>query len=118
MVDLFKTNIVTRWTLSRQQFFYIPLLCFARLSWANSSIMFWFKKERINQNSPELYVELFTLAIHWLWYLGAASLVLSPLMMINYLLLSQAFAGILLAAVFSLNHVEFLSICHHSSLIP
>lgn len=104
MVSLFKTNSFTRWTLARQQFFYVPLLCFARLSWAHQSIIYWFKKERIMQNSPELYIELVTLGIHWIWYLGSASLVLSPLMLINYIFVSQALTGIFLAVVFSLNH--------------
>jgi fatty acid desaturase len=86
-----------------QYLFYIPLLCAARLSWVIQSLLFPSFSQKI-RSSDARRVEVATLCVHYLWVSAVAFGGLGLLKGIGYILLSQAFGGLLLAAVFSLNH--------------
>jgi hypothetical protein len=81
-----------------------PLLSFARLSWAISSIVWNFKKQRLLQFPSLPLVERSLLAVHYTWYLGSAFYFLNPIQAIVWAVLCQVFCGICLSTVFSLNH--------------
>ncbi|KAI9094656.1 fatty acid desaturase-domain-containing protein [Phlyctochytrium arcticum] len=97
---------LAKFLVAYQPILYFPLLSVARLNWAISSLM-WCTRDL--STSTQVFplrkvVELAGLALHWAWYLGAAFLFLSPLSGLLWFAVSQAVCGVLLAAVFSVNH--------------
>ncbi|KND02407.1 uncharacterized protein SPPG_02874 [Spizellomyces punctatus DAOM BR117] len=91
---------LAKFLVTYQPILYFPLLCFARLNWALSSLMWAL--------APGVFplrqgVEVGTLVLHWAWYLGLASR-LGMGYALLWMGLSQAVCGVLLAAVFSVNH--------------
>jgi fatty acid desaturase len=85
-----------------QKYTYFPVLAGARLLWCRSSL-------RFALTSPEArgwtaVVEVATLLMHWVLYLGSLAYTLSAGRALIYFLASQGSCGLLLALVFSLNH--------------
>ncbi|KAJ3374262.1 hypothetical protein GGF31_007781 [Allomyces arbusculus] len=95
---------VARWFVPRQAILYFPILAVARVSWAIQSALYvtplWVKPT----SYPIPMLEQLSVALHWLWYFGALVTFLSPVHAVLYFAASQAFAGLFLATVFSLNH--------------
>lgn len=92
---------VPKFLIDNQLFLYMPLLTFARFSWAIQSAL-WVKKHK---TIPNHSIESVALAIHWL-SLAAILIFLcgSFTNALVFLFVSQLSCGVLLSAVFSLNH--------------
>jgi len=93
--------------IKNQLFFYFPLLCFARLSWAIQSALYVSPstKHKIHNRT----FEQITISLHWVWYLGVAAWIAlradgSLLSALAWILVGQAATGVMLGSVFSLNH--------------
>jgi len=86
-----------------QYIFYLPLLSAARLSWLIQSLFYPLYSNKIRSDSTRK-IELSTLCIHYLWVGLLAIGGLGLIEGIAFILLSQAFAGLLLSTAFSLNH--------------
>jgi cytochrome b involved in lipid metabolism len=86
-----------------QYIFYLPLLSAARLSWLIQSLLYPLFSPKIRSDFTRK-VEVSTLCIHYLWVGLLAFGGLGILEGIAFILLSQAFAGLLLSTAFSLNH--------------
>ncbi len=89
-----------------QKVLVVPLLGLARMSWLISSILV------TTTTKPILYFpglqtfEKILLALHYVWYFGIPFAYLSPIKAIAWILTSQVLGGLLLSAVFVLNHVR------------
>jgi len=86
-----------------QYLFYLPLLAAARLSWVIQSILYAMYSPNVRSDFTRR-VEVSTLCAHYVWVLFLAVGGLGIVKGILFILLSQAFAGLLLASAFSLNH--------------
>jgi fatty acid desaturase len=86
-----------------QYIFYLPLLSAARLSWVIQSLLYPAFSQKIRHDSTRK-LEVSTLFVHYIWVSLLAFGGLGLLQGIAFILLSQAFAGLLLATAFSLNH--------------
>ncbi|KAJ3383196.1 hypothetical protein HDU92_004343 [Lobulomyces angularis] len=94
-----------KFLVSYQPILYFPILTLARLSWAFASIIYCITTpSTLFETNIFLFVERFSLLMHWGWYLFISFYYLSPMMAIVYIFVSQAICGFLLAIVFSINH--------------
>ena len=102
--------------VSNQAVMYFPLLSLARLSWALQSIFFVKEIDTKNHviSGKFLFAERLGLAIHWFCYLSLVGFLAwtNPLYSFVYFFLSQTVSGVLLAVVFSLNHVKKFGFSH------
>ncbi|KAJ1558841.1 hypothetical protein HK405_012871, partial [Cladochytrium tenue] len=97
-----KDTDVARFLVAYQPVLYFPILALARLAWCYASIMYSVQGHVLDPNTA--IVELTTLALHWVAYLGTAFLFCTPLRALLYLFVSQTACGVFLAVVFSVNH--------------
>ncbi|KAJ3253950.1 hypothetical protein HK103_007619 [Boothiomyces macroporosus] len=95
---------VAKFMVKYQPILIFPLLSIARLSWALHSILWNATSKRILEFPSLPTVERVLIGIHYVWYLGGAFLLLSPVNAIVWAVLVQVFCGIFLSTVFSLNH--------------
>jgi len=104
----FSHQTTSKWLVSNQPFLYFPLLSIARLSWAWQSIMTAVPGTGLSDQIGivKVFLEQLTLSLHWAWYLGVAFYYLSLGKALLFLFTSQCICGVLLAVVFSLNHVR------------
>jgi hypothetical protein len=93
----------TKFLVTYQAYTYFLVLTFARLSWCWQSIKWNFDN---STSSLTCYpVELATLAMHWIGYVGSMVYFLDTWsQVLLYFIASQASCGLFLALVFSLNH--------------
>lgn len=89
-----------KFLIDHQLFMYIPLLAFARFSWALQSILWVVNKKNIKN----YYTELTGLLLHWICYIYICYNCQSGSLALNFIFSSQLGCGILLASIFSLNH--------------
>ncbi|KAL2914133.1 hypothetical protein HK105_206391 [Polyrhizophydium stewartii] len=95
---------LAKFLVKNQALMFFPLLSFARMMWALQSIL-WASKSTFAGSFPtSLLLERATLGLHYVWLLGAAFTLTTPLYGLLWILMSQLFCGFLLATVFSLNH--------------
>lgn len=88
-------------TLIKYQYiFYFPLLSAARMSWLIQSWLYADKKSLPSVRN----IELFTLMMHYTWYLSIMYLFMSPAESVLFFFASQMSTGLLLSTAFSLNH--------------
>ncbi|KAJ1555717.1 hypothetical protein HK405_014135 [Cladochytrium tenue] len=97
-----KDTDVARFLAAYQPVLNFPILAPARLAWCYASIMYSVQGHVLDPNTA--IVELTTLALHWVVYLGTAFLFCTPLRALLYLFVSQTACGVFLAVVFSVNH--------------
>jgi len=90
-----------KFLIDHQMIFYTPLLTFARFSWLLQSAL-----AVINgKNIPNVRAEKFFLTLHYVWFFAIVVFLCEGLTnKFLFLLTSQLTCGVLLAAVFSLNH--------------
>jgi acyl-lipid Delta6-acetylenase / acyl-lipid (9-3)-desaturase len=103
-------------TLSKQNWMYFPLLCFARFSWAFQSWSFAFdaptrpdpkeKDPKKQRSAPVLYptAERIGLVLHWVLYAALIVTTMDIITGICFVLVSQLAAGFFLALVFGVGH--------------
>ena len=91
-----------KFLIDNQVFFYTPLLTFARFSWLMQSILHVHDRRR---TLATYKVEALCLTLHYVWFFSVL-VFLCPgvLNKVLFLFASQLSCGMLLAAVFSLNH--------------
>lgn len=96
---------LAKFMVAYQPIIYFPLLSFARLTWAIQSILWNSPNSTKLARFPTLNrIEQVAIFFHYVWYLGAAFTLTTPLYAFVFLLTSQCVCGFLLAAVFSVNH--------------
>jgi fatty acid desaturase/predicted heme/steroid binding protein len=101
----FDDATLTKFMVTYQPIIYFPLLSFARMTWAIQSIL-WNKpnSKKLDAFPTMTGLEKICIALHYSWYFGAAFTLTTPLYAVMWILTSQCVCGILLAAVFSVNH--------------
>ncbi|KAI8806760.1 fatty acid desaturase-domain-containing protein [Cladochytrium replicatum] len=95
--------------IENQNVLFFPILAFARLSWCWGSIKTVLPVAAKQLMIPDraLLIERITLALHWVWYLGAAFGATGSIgLALLWITVSQTVCGLLLAFVFVLNHVS------------
>lgn len=88
--------------MQHQHFLFVPILLFARLSWAFQSAAF-----SVGKGAKEVQHvgwERATLALHYAWVLGSAFAFLPPGKALLHFLLAQFASGLLLSFVFIMSH--------------
>ncbi|KAJ3345701.1 hypothetical protein HDU91_007265 [Kappamyces sp. JEL0680] len=95
---------LTKFMVSYQSTLIFPLLAFARLSWALSSILWNFSKDPLLSFPGLNGLEKALLLVHYTWYVGGGFAILSPFYAVVWAVSAQVFCGLFLASVFSLNH--------------
>ncbi|KAJ3284050.1 hypothetical protein HK104_010121 [Borealophlyctis nickersoniae] len=101
----FDDATLAKFMVNYQPIIFFPLLSFARLGWAVQSVLWNVKgRRRFDAFPTSLVTELALLTLHYTWYLGAAFTFLNPLYAVFWILASQCGCGLLLAAVFAVNH--------------
>ncbi|RKO87963.1 fatty acid desaturase-domain-containing protein [Blyttiomyces helicus] len=96
---------LAKFMVKYQPIIFFPLLSLARMAWAFQSLMWNAPGSNQAQEFPtRSKVESVTLGIHYLWVLGAAFGLASPMYGLLWLLISQCGCGFLLAVVFAVNH--------------
>ncbi|KAI9017797.1 fatty acid desaturase-domain-containing protein [Gaertneriomyces semiglobifer] len=102
----FNDETLAKFMVTYQPLIYFPLLSLARLNWCLSSILFNTEKIAAHgHNFPSRTgIELASLALHWVWYIGSAFYFMTPGYAFLWISVSNMIAGVLLAAVFSVNH--------------
>ncbi|TPX60662.1 hypothetical protein PhCBS80983_g01612 [Powellomyces hirtus] len=102
----FDDGTLAKFFVAYQPLLYFPLLSVARLNWAISSLTWNLGDMRAaGKMFPTRSVaEIATLAVHWGWTLGAPLYFLKPLYALIWFATAQMVCGVLLAAVFSVNH--------------
>jgi len=91
-----------KFLIRHQLLFYVPLLIFARLSWAIQSAL-WVKSHA--KTIKNFNAEVFFISLHWISYFAILGLFINSMFdRFLFVLLSQGTCGLLLASVFSLNH--------------
>ncbi|KAJ3173517.1 hypothetical protein HDU88_002603 [Geranomyces variabilis] len=99
-------NGLAKFFVAYQPILYFPLLSVARLNWAISSLS-WNAHDMRKHGKvfpTRSAVELATLSVHWVWWIGAGIYFLKPAYAAIWFATSQMICGVLLAAVFSVNH--------------
>lgn len=99
-------SALERYMVKYQSIFIFPLLSFARLSWAASSILWNSAKEPALLFPGNTLLEQVLLAVHYGWYLGGGFMLLGPIKGLIWAVLVQIWCGLFLATVFTLNHVN------------
>ncbi|KAI9220626.1 delta-6 fatty acid desaturase [Blastocladiella britannica] len=102
--DVAQNPSIAHLMVPRQALLYFPILAVARVSWAIQSALYVTPLWKKVVDTPIPALEQLSVALHWVWYFGVMAVCLSPLRAVAYFALSQAFCGLFLATVFSLNH--------------
>jgi fatty acid desaturase len=85
--------------------YYFFVIALARMSWAIQSANHVAKVGALNKSSSLRLYEMGCLAVHWVLFLAVTTRWIDGLQnMILFVVLSQSFAGYMLAMVFALNH--------------
>lgn len=97
-----------RWMLRNQFLLYLPILCFARISWLIQSAQHNFVKPNPHITSMTMYVcEIAGLVLHHSLFLALVvkvGMMYSVPKALAYMMMSHAWGGILLGVVFSVGH--------------
>lgn len=97
-----------RWMLRNQAVMYWPVLCMARASWVMQSILYQIPKRNPHATSLAMYIsEIAGLAVHhasFLYLVYKIAIIISLPKAIAFMLLCQAFGGVLLGVVFTVGH--------------
>lgn len=96
------------WMLRNQAVLYVPILCFARISWLVQSIQHNIPKPNPNVTGKVMYYsEIATLFLHHSLFLALVvkvGMMYSVPKALSYMMMSHAWGGILLGLVFAVGH--------------
>jgi fatty acid desaturase/predicted heme/steroid binding protein len=95
---------LAKFMVSHQPILYFPLLSIARISWVIQSVLWQTSKSNLSLYPTEQGYEVAALAIHWTAYFAGTIFCAGLWRGLLALYLAQGFGGIMLAAVFSVNH--------------
>ncbi|CAG8549696.1 11179_t:CDS:2 [Acaulospora morrowiae] len=94
--------------VNNQTILYLPIMCFARISWCIQSIIFILPNGQLrkpaNAHMPITKIQQISLLLHYVWLSWMLSLIDNWFLRLFFLFSAQTICGLLLATVFSLNH--------------
>lgn len=97
-----------KWMLRNQAIMYLPVLCFARISWLVQSIQYNIPKPNPHITGMTMYIsEIATLFLHHSLFLALVmkvGMMYSVPKALAYMMMSHAWGGILLGIVFAVGH--------------